>query len=186
MSKSKINQLNRRSQVIVDPLELTEFLRSSRDLTEIDSDVIPTHKLENDKLSPEFRSSKLRPDTVLGSGLPNKKAKTGWRRFIGIACALATGICFTVANLIVKSLKHHDPINLSFWRYFGFIIPTVPYLLGMKIFKGVNLWATIGLSDEPSRLCGCCTVPVRSKNMFNFFVSTMSASYLPEVTMVKN
>jgi len=162
MSRSKSNCA---SQIVVDPQELTEFLRASRDLTELtDSDINTTKHAK--------------------SAIVPNKSKSGWRRFIGIACALGCGICLQMSNIIVKSLKNsHHPVNLSFWRYFGYVLPTLPYLLGMRVFKNVNLFASIGMGDEPTQLCGCSTVRVKTKNLVLFFVSD---AYLMQVQNTSN
>ena len=77
------------SQVIVDPQELTEFLRASRDITELADEV-----LNLDSTSGKSKNKDI-----------SSKEKRGWKRFAGILLALLTGICFTVSNLIVKYLN---------------------------------------------------------------------------------
>ena len=144
------------SQVIVDPQELTEFLRASRDITELADEV-----LNLDSTSGKSKNKDI-----------SSKEKRGWKRFAGILLALLTGICFTVSNLIVKYLKNHHPVNLSFWRYFGFIIPILPYIAYMRVWRGINVFSSIGFGKEGERrsTCCCCGIQLKWKNLVQLLV----------------
>jgi hypothetical protein len=152
-----MSRVNRASHIIVDPQELTEFLRYSKDITEF-SDL--TLNGEDGKVKKE----------VGGTGSPKK----GWKRFAGILFGLSAGICFTVSNLIVKILSDFHPVNLSFWRYLGYLIPILPYLFYMGICKRVNVFSSLSFGTEEERntvsSCGIFRLKLVHKNTLKLLV----------------
>jgi len=78
-----------------------------------------------------------------------KTIRTGWKRYIGIILAIMSSVVFALGVLIVKSLPQYHPYSVSFWRFQGVLLPTLPILFYYRFVKKEPIFDSVCPATAP-------------------------------------
>ncbi|ODN00876.1 Solute carrier family 35 member G1 [Orchesella cincta] len=81
-----------------------------------------------------------------------KTIRTGWKRYIGIILAIMSSMVFALGVLIVKSLPQYHPYSVSFWRFQGVLLPTLPMVFYYRFVKKEPIFDSICPATAPGHL----------------------------------
>lgn len=131
------------SQIIVDPEELTEFLRQSQHCQDIDT-LTQNASLgagweEHESQKQRTESHKLKPRPMsTDQGTEIKR----WKRPIQILLALTSGLLATLSYIYAKklSVKYH-PIVLSFWQFSTHLLLSIPIFIHFALCSRTKVWS---------------------------------------------
>lgn len=93
------------------------------------------------------------------------KARTGWRRYVGLVFALLCALFFSITVLLAKILnqsQHFHPFVISMWRYGGILVPSIPIAFYFKVIAEVPVFETLHPLKKKASL----------KNLLAYFVSS--------------
>ncbi|CAL8125727.1 unnamed protein product [Orchesella dallaii] len=78
-----------------------------------------------------------------------KTIRTGWKRYIGIILAIMSSMVFALGILIVKLLPQYHPYSVSFWRFQGVLLPTIPLVFYFRLVKKEPIFSSICPATAP-------------------------------------
>lgn len=73
----------------------------------------------------------------------------GWKRYLGILMAISSSMVFALCILIVKSLPQYHPFSVSFWRFQGVLIPSIPMAIYFRCVKKQKIFDLICPLNAP-------------------------------------